>query len=139
MDIGSIATLVVTGVAGLGLGHTLRGATVRNLRESVAARDEAIADHQERILDLSKQIGTANRENDVLARKHGQATAEIARLKPLAERAEKAIASQTKAARAGGAALAAKRAESRGVTAAKPAPAKVTAPKKPYPKKKAKA
>lgn len=129
--------MLMTTAIGVGL-SALFGAGAHRVMTRGERREhrEIIADKDAHIDALSKNLSDARvslLESDGkvsdLERKHGRATAEIARLKPLADAGEKALASQKARSSAGGKAAAAKRA------AAKNAPVSDTSARTPRKKK----
>lgn len=97
----NIAEFVLVAAPSIGLGvvigASLRGATVRKLNEIVEAKDIVIGHKHSALLTAEREIAEADGAaakardaNRALERKLGRAEAEVARLTPLAEKAEAA-------------------------------------------------
>jgi hypothetical protein len=101
------------------------------------SHNEVLADKDRHIATLGTHLADAKRKIADTERKHGRATAEIAALKPLAEKGQQAIDRQKKLAIAGNRASHAARAAKKAAQTQTPTPLKVVSPSRPRTKKKA--
>lgn len=129
MDIGTIAaTATLAGSFGIIIGGALAGAKNGALRKTIAARDNTIDAHVERIASQNDELATLGTRCSELRLENGRVKADNVRLAPDAEigrRRRESLARDNKRKRSNRAARAA------GNVTSIAAPAKVTAPKKP--------